>query len=93
MVVCDIVVGAITLLNHITGKGRWVDKEQVASFMRDYNRSSDDKQFLSEKRSQYYTIRQVHFFPPSFVCPPDPLLTACHQMQFLGAGYGLGTQI
>ncbi|KAF8547777.1 hypothetical protein OG21DRAFT_848516 [Imleria badia] len=37
---------------------QWVDNEQVNSFMRDYNRSSDDKQFLSEKREQYYTIRQ-----------------------------------
>jgi len=60
-VVRVIVVRAITLLEHTTEKGEWVDKEQVDSFIEEYNRSPD-------KQKQYSTIRRVGPIS-SLVCP------------------------
>ncbi|KAI9570860.1 hypothetical protein HD554DRAFT_2312480 [Boletus coccyginus] len=37
-------------------KGKWVDKEQLESFIEEYNCSSDEARFLSDKQKQYSTI-------------------------------------
>ena len=58
--VCDIVVRAVTLLEHAAEEGQWVDKEQLESFIEEYNRSSDKERFLSDRQEQCFAIYQVH---------------------------------
>ncbi|KAI9454590.1 hypothetical protein HD554DRAFT_2042983 [Boletus coccyginus] len=38
------------------GKENWVDKEQLESFIEEYNRSFDKERFLSDKQEQHSTI-------------------------------------
>ena len=62
--VCGIVVQSITLLDHITERVLWVDKDQMDSFLQEYDRSSDKERFLRDKRAQHDTILNVHLFFP-----------------------------
>jgi hypothetical protein len=42
----------------------WVDREQMESFMHEYNHSSDKEQFLNDKDEQYIaicTVRLIFF--------------------------------
>ena len=50
---------SITLLDHIAGTPLWVDREQMESFMDEYERSSDKKQLLKDRQQQLIAIRKV----------------------------------
>jgi hypothetical protein len=66
-VVCGIVVQAITPLDHITEKAKWVDKEQADSFLQEYDRFPDKAQFVRDKQAQHLIILQVCVL--SLFCP------------------------
>ena len=68
-VVCVILVGAITLLDSITEVAMWVEKEQVDSFTREYDCSSDKEKLLSDKEIQYHAIYKVRLISSYSLAP------------------------
>lgn len=66
--VCIALFQSFRMLDHFTEKTKWVDEEQMESFVHEYNRSSDKEQFLRDRHNQLDVIRMVHviyFLPPS----------------------------
>ena len=76
------------MLDHVAETTISVDREQMESFMHEYNHSPNKKQFLTDKSEQRVDICMVCliFLLSLFFRPSDWLITACQPMRKMAEG-------